>query len=173
MAVQIGFERTMGQDPAFGLRLLVDILLRAMSPGINDPRTAIEATMQLTQLLCVLTGRQLGPLLVHDTGGTLRAVVPRPTFAGYLALACDELRRFGAREPSVTGAQLHMLEEIALRTTDPARRRALGEQAEMLVAAAARAIDEPKDLASVHAQAQAVRAALDGQVPGRSWMPAP
>jgi uncharacterized membrane protein len=84
-AVSIGFERTMVQDVPFGLRRLVDIGNKALSPAINDPYTGIQAVHHLSVLLCLLAGRRLGDRLYHDEQGTLRVAVPRrssPTTCG-------------------------------------------------------------------------------------------
>jgi hypothetical protein len=79
--VVIGFERTMVQDVAFGLRRLVDIGNKALSPAINDPYTGIQAVHHLSVLLRMLAGRRLGDRLHHDVQGTLRVAVPLPQFA--------------------------------------------------------------------------------------------
>jgi uncharacterized membrane protein len=85
-AVVIGFERTMVQDVPFGLRRLVDIGNKALSPAINDPLTGIQAVQHLSVLLCMLAGRRLGDRLYHDEQQTLRVAVPLPHFADYLRL---------------------------------------------------------------------------------------
>jgi uncharacterized membrane protein len=108
-ALTLGFERTMTQDVAFGLGQLVDMAAKALSPAVNDPRTAVEATHHLTVLLCELGRRRLGHLVGRDGDGRVRAVVERPSFDHYLHLACDQIRRYGAREPVVTTSLLEML----------------------------------------------------------------
>jgi uncharacterized membrane protein len=85
-AVAIGFERTMVQDVPFGLRRLVDIGNKALSPAINDPYTGIQALHHLSVLLCILARRRLGDRCYHDEQGTLRVAVPLPQFADYLRL---------------------------------------------------------------------------------------
>jgi uncharacterized membrane protein len=74
----------MVQDVLFGLRRLVDIANRALSPAVNDPYTAIQAVHHLSVLLCVLARRRLGDWLSRDRQGTLRVAVPVPDFAEYL-----------------------------------------------------------------------------------------
>lgn len=112
-ALQLGFERTMTQDVAFGLGQLVDMAAKALSPAVNDPRTAVEATHHLAVLLCELGGRRLDALVGRDRAGQVRAAVGRPGFDDYLALACDQIRRYGAREPVVTTSLLEMLGDCA------------------------------------------------------------
>lgn len=100
-AVLVGFERTMVQDVLFGLRRLVDIANRALSPAVNDPYTAIQAVHHLSVLPCVLARRQLGDWLCHDRQGTLRVAIPLPDFAEYLRRSTAQIRRFGGRRASL------------------------------------------------------------------------
>ncbi len=69
-------QRTIDQDPAFALRMLVDIAIRALSPAINDPTTAVQALDRIESLLAELATRRPGPSLVVDDDGTPRAIVP-------------------------------------------------------------------------------------------------
>ena len=163
-AVDIGFERSMEQDPAFGLRQLVDMGVKAISPAINDPRTTVEAVANLTVLLAALARSRLGPELRRDDEGAIRVAVPGRSFEGYLDLACGQIRRYGASEPAVTGALLGMLEEVALALDRGASRRraAVAEQIEHIMLAAERATSDAADLDNVRLAAAAARAALRG-----------
>lgn len=89
-------ERSMDQDVAFGLRQLVDIAEKALSPGINDPTTAVQALDQLHDLLRRLATRSLRDGLHADRDGRLRLAVPAETFADHLALALDEIDQYGS-----------------------------------------------------------------------------
>ncbi|GAB3829603.1 DUF2254 family protein [Hymenobacter jeollabukensis] len=80
------------QDVAFGLQQLVDIALKALSPGINDTTTAIMAVDQLGQLLRRLAGRSFPARLRADEAGQPRVWLPAPDFAAYLRLAFDQVR---------------------------------------------------------------------------------
>ena len=95
-AVHIGAQRTFEQDPKYPLRLLVDIAIKALSPAINDPTTAVQAIDQINDLLLRLGREELGNLRMSDQEGRLRVVVPMPTWDDYLALAFDEVRHYGA-----------------------------------------------------------------------------
>jgi Predicted membrane protein (DUF2254) len=83
-AVQVGFERTMVQDVGFGIRRLVDIANKALSPAINDPYTGVQAVQHLSVLLCGLARLRLGDWTVRDAAGpppsppTWRRSPPRP-----------------------------------------------------------------------------------------------
>ena len=97
-AVLVGSERTLLQDAAFGMRQLVDIALKALSPAINDPYTAVMSVERLTSLLAALAPRRLGDIVLHDPKGPSRVVACFPTFADYVDLAIGQIRRYGARE---------------------------------------------------------------------------
>jgi uncharacterized membrane protein len=94
-------ERTFDQDPKFALRLLVDIAIKALSPAINDPTTAVQTIDQIEDLLHHLGQRELDAGYVRDTMGNLRLIFPAPTWEDYLALAFDEIRQFGATSVQV------------------------------------------------------------------------
>ena len=101
-AVLVRGERTLLQDAAFGMRQLVDIALKALSPAVNDPYTAVMSVERLTALLAALAPRQLGDIVLHDTDGPSRVVAHFPTFADYVDLAVGQIRRYGASEPQVS-----------------------------------------------------------------------
>ena len=94
-------QRTIDQDPAFVLRMLVDIAIRALSPAINDPTTAVQALDRIESLLAELATRRPGPSLVVDDDGTPRAIVPAPRWAAYMELGLMEIRRYGAESPQI------------------------------------------------------------------------
>jgi uncharacterized membrane protein len=94
-------ERTFDQDPKFALRLLVDIAIKALSPAINDPTTAVQTLDQIEDLLHHLGQRELDIGHISDSVGQLRLIFPVPTWDDYLALAFDEIRQFGATSVQV------------------------------------------------------------------------
>jgi len=89
-------ERTFVQDPAFGFRQLVDVAIRALSPAVNDPTTAVQALEKIQDLLLRLGSRRLEIGALRDSQGALRLVVPHPTWEDFLRLAFDEIRFCGA-----------------------------------------------------------------------------
>ena len=93
----MGEERTFEQDPKYAIRLLVDIAIKALSPAINDPTTAVQALDQIEDLLLRLGRRRLEIGEFRDRDGQLRLVVPSPTWEDFLRLAFDEIRYCGAR----------------------------------------------------------------------------
>ena len=94
-AVRLGRERTFEQDPKHPIRLLVDIAIKALSPAINDPTTAVQTIDQLEDLLRRLGAAELDAGYAADETGVLRLVFPTPTWEDYLTLAFDEIRQFG------------------------------------------------------------------------------
>ena len=100
-AVHLGRERTFEQDPKYPIRLLVDIAIKALSPAINDPTTAVQTIDQLEDLLRRLGSAELDAGDVADADGALRLVFPTPTWEDYLTLAFDEIRHFGSSSVQV------------------------------------------------------------------------
>jgi uncharacterized membrane protein len=95
-AIRLGTDRTFEQDPKYPIRLLVDIAIKALSPAINDPTTAVQALDQIEDLLRRLARQDLDIGRVADAQGALRLVFPTPDWEDYLSLAFDEIRMFGA-----------------------------------------------------------------------------
>ncbi len=95
-AIEVGDERTFDQDPKYALRLVVDIAIKALSPAINDPTTAVQALDQIEDLLLRLGRCRLDIGAFRDGQGQLRLVVPFPRWEDFLRLALDEIQSYGA-----------------------------------------------------------------------------
>lgn len=158
-ALQVGFERTMQQDAVFGVGQLVDMAVKALSPAVNDPRTATEAVHHLSVLLCELGRRDLRWLAGRDDRGTVRAIVDRHSFDQYLALACDQIRRYAASEPVVLRGLLEMLGSCA-GCVDASRREVLLHHVDLVEQAAVQRIAQPADVEEVTRAAAAARRAI-------------
>jgi uncharacterized membrane protein len=116
--IHLGRERTFEQDPTFALRILVDIAIKALSPAINDPTTAVQALDQIDDLLRRLAQQELGSVWFADPGGTPRLFVSRPVWEDYLSLAFDEIRQFGMTSVQIMRrlrSSLLSLETLTLR----------------------------------------------------------
>jgi len=100
-AIEIGDERTFEQDPKYAIRLLVDIAIKALSPAINDPTTAVQALDQIEDLLLRLGQRHLEMGTYNDSQGKLRLVAPFPTWEDLLRLSFDEICAYGATSVQV------------------------------------------------------------------------
>jgi uncharacterized membrane protein len=95
-AVAIGTERTVEQDPTFAFRILVDIAIKALSPAINDPTTAVLAIDQLHRLLRRVGLQQLRGEEICDAAGELRLIFKTPNWEDFVHLTCTEIRHCGA-----------------------------------------------------------------------------
>ena len=120
-ALTVGEERTFEQDPAFALRLLADIALRALSPAVNDPTTAVQALDTMDGLLRLLATRDLSVERVAGSDGTSRITLVLPTWDDYLAVSLDEIIALPAPSPNVSRRILRLLDELAA-ITSPSRR---------------------------------------------------
>jgi uncharacterized membrane protein len=120
-AVELRPERTFEQDPKYPMRLLVDIAIKALSPAVNDPTTAVQAIDQIEDLLRRLGRRELEAGQERDAGGKLRLVYPMPNWDDYLALAFDEIRLFGSTSVQVMRRLRSTLVDLIAMQTDPER----------------------------------------------------
>jgi uncharacterized membrane protein len=162
-AVRTGFERTAAQDPAFGLRQLVDIALKALSPGINDPTTAVHALSHVAALVCRAVGGDLGPRRLRDDDGRVCVVLHRPDLAMLLELAVAQPRRYGAGEPEVLARLFALLREVAWSTRRPVHHRAIAAQLERLCDTVGQQDFDGSEQARLAGLASSVRQVLDGR----------
>src|SRR5829696_3598954 len=156
-AVEIGFERTLQQDITFGMRQLVDVACKALSPAINDPYTAVQAVDHLSVIFCAMAVRPLGDDVARDAKGAGMVLVPGRRFGDLLAVMCGMIRRYGAAEPIACLALLRLLSSCAaLIGDDPARREAIERDVALIVLDAERKITQPEDVVAVRAAAEAI-----------------
>jgi uncharacterized membrane protein len=111
-AIQLGDERTFQQDPKYAIRLLVDIAIKALSPAVNDPTTAVQALDQIEDLLIRLSRRRLEQGAFRDGQDRLRLLVIFPTWEDFLALAFDEIRFYGATSIQVMRRMNALVSEL-------------------------------------------------------------
>ncbi|WP_160159310.1 DUF2254 family protein [Streptomyces sp. SLBN-118] len=90
-ALLTGEERSFSQDPEFPFRLLADIALKALSPAINDPATAVQALDHIEDLLIRLADRDLDIGRIPDADGTVRLIVPVPAWERYVTISVDDI----------------------------------------------------------------------------------
>jgi uncharacterized membrane protein len=145
-SILVAEERTITQDPSFAIRTIVDIAIRALSPAVNDPTTAVQAVDSLESLLHRLVARDLDVGRIEDDAGTLRVVHPVADWNELVGLALTELRRYGADAPQVA-RRLRSLLIGLLEGAPPLHRAAVEEQLALLDVALARAYDDPAELA--------------------------
>jgi len=159
-AFSIGRHRTLQQDSAFGIRQIVDMALRALSPGFNDTTTAIMCVDYLTAILGRLASRDI-PSSHRYEDGELRIIAIGPTFASLAAEAFDQIRASACGNVGVLLRMLGALQTIASLTASPSRRQALGDQAQWIAELAERTIESPHDRARFESRLARVRKALD------------
>jgi len=120
----VGPERTFEQDPKYAIRLLVDIAIKALSPAVNDPTTAVQALDQIEDLLRHLGRRRLEIGVHRDRHGTARLYVPHPSWDDFLALALDEICYYGATSVQVMRRMKALVADV-LAAVPPERQDSL------------------------------------------------
>jgi uncharacterized membrane protein len=142
--VAVGGERTVEQDPRFAFRILVDVALRALSPAVNDPTTAVLALDQIHHLLLCLGRRHLGDGQVRDRDGKLRLVYGTPDWPDYVTLAVAEVRHYGGESLQVDRRLRAMLEHL-IEALPESRRPPLREELTLLGSAVERRFQDEVD----------------------------
>ncbi len=159
-AYSIGRHRTLQQDSAFGIRQIVDMALRALSPGINDTTTAVMCVDYLTAILGRLASRNI-PSSHRYEGGELRIIAIGPTFASLAAESFDQIRASACGNVGIMLRMLGALQTIASLTASPSRRQALGDQVQWIAELAERTIESPHDRTRFESRLARVRQALE------------
>jgi uncharacterized membrane protein len=121
-----GSERTLLQDPGFGIRQLVDTASRALSPAINDPTTAVQALLRVEDLLARVAQHPDPSGWYTDEDGTARVHLVEPSFVRLATLGLAEILHYGAEAPQVTRCLIAVCNDLARIATE--ERRAFFEQ---------------------------------------------
>ncbi len=117
-AFDFGPFRTLEQDLEFGVLQIVDIALKAISPAVNDPSTAISCVDQLSRVLIRYVSREPPERLLYDPPGTLRVSIPWIDFEHLLESAFEQIRMYAKGDVAVSLRLLRALTDIATTTTD-------------------------------------------------------
>ena len=147
-AVHVGISRTLRQDVSYGIRQLVDVALKALSPGINDPTTAQDAIFHLGAVLRAMLDAP-PPRGEIEAEGRRLLLEQADGHEERIGLAFDEIRLAGAAMPAVA---IYLLEQIALLRRSLTERddrdvdRALRQQADLVMDGARRRVEDPYDL---------------------------
>ncbi len=136
-AFDIGPTRTLQQDVEFGVIQIVDIALRAISPAVNDPSTAISCIDQLTAVLIIWVGRAPPPSVLFHPSHAPRVAIPWIGLEGMLNTAFDQIRHYAAADLAVNLRLLRAMGDIASTTRRADVHAALRERARFLVERAA------------------------------------
>ena len=154
--------RSHTNDPAYGIRKLVDIALRGLASGpFTDPTTTVQAIDRLHDALRQLVHRRLPPPEHRDADGAIRLITPRLDWSGFIRLSFDEIRLAGAASPQVARRLRAALEDL-LSVAPPDRHEPLQHQLRLLEAGVQRAFDQDDDDAAMsHPDAQGIGSGPD------------
>jgi uncharacterized membrane protein len=144
--VAFGSERAMDQDPTFAFRIVVDVALKALSPAINDPTTAVLAMDQLHRMLRTVGKRHLRTDELLDQSGQLRVIFRTPNWDDFVHLAFSEIRNCGSNNLQIVRRMRAMIENL-VQTLPPNRREALLRQLSLLDREVERIFTYPEELA--------------------------
>ena len=136
----------MDQDPTFAFRIVVDVALKALSPAINDPTTAVLAMDQLHRLLRMVGKRHLHTDELLGRSGEIRVIFRTPNWDDFVYLAFSEIRGCGSNNLQVVRRMRAMIENLQ-QTLPPSRRDALLRQLSLLDREVERVFSYPEDLA--------------------------
>ncbi|ATB27403.1 hypothetical protein MEBOL_000843 [Melittangium boletus DSM 14713] len=163
--VLIGPWREPDRDLSLGVRQLVDVAIKALSPGINDPSSAVEALDALTVLLCELCTLRQGSRVLADPEGRPRVFLRELELRDYLVLATEQISRYGAGEPAVVLRLLRLAGEVGLRAGRAPDQRAIREVLHQVRADAESALGDSSRLPLLRRYAEEVERALEHAEP--------
>lgn len=149
-AYAVGRHRTVDQDAGYGIRQIVDVALKALSPGINDTTTAINCIDYLGAILVKLATRKIASPY-RSEAGQLRLITLGPTFQSLLADAFVQIRQNAEGNAAVLGRLLQVLATVMARTSDEQRANALRQQADLVLESVDRSIPSAHDRAMIKA----------------------
>jgi len=143
-AFYFGPRRSLTQDVEFAIDQLVEVAVRALSPGINDPFTAMNCVDRLGAALCKLDERQIPSPYRHDDEGRLRVVAETSTIDGIVDAAFHQIRQAARGDTAVTIKLLETIGAVGRHVRKPELREALRRHAEA-VHRSAEALNDPLD----------------------------
>ena len=144
-AIYLTEERTFEQDPKYPIRLLVDVAIKALSPAVNDPTTAVQAIDQIEDLLRRLGRRSLDDVHATDGEGIVRLIYPTPNWEDFLRLSFDEIRQYGAGSVQVMRRLRSALAGVAESMSDKTRIAAIERYVQQLDLGISRSPLDPED----------------------------
>lgn len=152
--------RTIDQDVAFGIRQIVDIALKALSPGVNDTTTAVVCIDYLGAILAEVAGRRIDPhFRSHD--GDVRVIARSATFESLVRGAFDQIRDVAADNTAIYLRLLNALETVIQRTTTTRRKAVLASQVELISDEAERTLASNYNVKRLRERVHIVRAKLN------------
>jgi uncharacterized membrane protein len=158
----INRNRTLEQDAAFGLRQIVDIALKALSPGINDTTTAVICVDYLSAILARLARRRL-ETPYRWKAGQLKLIAKGPTFEGLVDIAFNQIRQNAGGNVSVIIRMLSAIETVATQTETAHRRQILLKHVNLIAGLAEDSIPTLHDKAIITMYLLRVKRALEAE----------
>ena len=158
-AFDFGPARTLQQDAEFGVLQIVDIALKAISPAVNDPTTAINCVDQLSRILIRFASRDLPDPLLYDLHGVARVSIPWIDFEHLLESAFEQIRMYSKTDIAVSLRLLRALGDIAAANRDASVCRMVGEWGKRIVKGCAEGLRE-EELQPIRARLTALEKLL-------------
>ncbi len=159
----VGNKRTSEQDAEFAIDQLVEIAIRALSPGINDPFTAIMCIDNLSVALSRVAGRTAPSALRYDKNNKLRVIAKPKIFEDLMNSAFNQIRQYGRTSVSVTIRLLESLIVIASNTNRDIDKQSIRQHAEMIKRGSDEALPEELDRKDVDQRYTQLMDMLDGK----------
>ncbi|MGO9300324.1 MAG: DUF2254 domain-containing protein [Acidimicrobiales bacterium] len=147
-----GPHRTLMQEPVFAVDQLVEIAIRALSPAVNDPFTALTCIDWLSAGLRRISHVTLGKGIYRDRAGHVRLIEPDPSYARTANRAFDKIRQSARGMPVVIIHMVDALTRVMEETTNAEQRLVLARQAEMILRSAEESVTEPNDLEDIRSR---------------------
>jgi uncharacterized membrane protein len=142
----VGKNRSQQQDAEHSIHQMVEIAARALSPGINDPYTAITCIDNLTATMCYLATTKFPSKYLQDKNGKLRIIADPLTYEGMLDSAFNQIRQYGKGNPAVIIRLMEALITIYKFTKRKEHKKAIEKHAMMVLNVANKSFDEPNDI---------------------------
>ena len=165
-ALQASFSvsrhRTVEQDVAFGIRQIVDVALKALSPGIFDTTTAVTCVDYLTAIMARIAPRRI-PSSRRYEEGELRVIAKGPSFESLLAESFDQIRNSAKGDVVIMSRMLDAFQTLASLTASPHRRWALREQVQWIAELSERNVESAHDRATINTRLARVRETLEAE----------
>lgn len=159
----LGSHRTPAQDVEFAIAQLSEIAVRALSPGINDPFTAVSCIDRLASGLAHIATREMeGPTMLPPERRQ-RLVTDRTTFDGLMAAAFDQIRQHGRSQPAIMIRLLEAIQRIAVEASTRHQRASLRRHADLVLHDGLDGIPNPADREDLRRRYDGTLARLDGR----------
>lgn len=152
----LGPVRTAEQDFEYGIRQLVEVALRALSPGVNDPFTAMNCIDRLGAALVKVAQKKMPQSVFRDADEVIRLRSLPESFSGFLAASCNQIRQASSGKPDVSIRLLEMLESVGRQCRNRGQWKSVLEQASMTASVAAAKCATKHDAAAIEERHAAI-----------------